>query len=242
MNKPTPLTSPVICRDRDMDTYRIRADHEWATICIFSGQRATQSGQTNFTGEILIHSSFGNWANYWGALGSPFREFLAGKAPADMHYMADKLLADKSRVFSGEATLKNFRQSLLEHRGNGEITKSDARTIWTALEENSDALQASPDEFVKGIDDIIESAGWKENGDQYGEFGPGRGARDLLVAPWERIRKEIEPAFQQFWKTLWPVLTGALREEIAQQVAEAAAVDNAPSHLATPDYSRDRGG
>ena len=199
-----------------MNVARIRGGHgnlEWATICWTGWQATGVDGKPRECGEILIHSTFGSWANSWGHLGQPFDQWLQ---EAERSYCAEKFLGTRAREFDGEASVKSLRDSLLEHRRNGDITKNDARSIWDWIEDNEMELESGSEEFfVNRLYECSREADWQDEGHphKYHERSPGRGARYFLDEPYERSRHQLNRQFAGFWRDLWPVFVKQLKEK-----------------------------
>lgn len=210
-----------VTKSDDWDVYHVRAGYEWATIALKGWQAKDFDKQPREIGEILIHSSYGSWAYQWSHLGRPFKQWLS--THDDKHYIAGKFLADKAYVFDGEKSVRDLRQSLIEHRRTGDISKNDARTIWDFIDENSFELESSADRFVQVLMDCARDADWQDEDPthKYREHAPGRGARYFLAEPWERPSTSLNRQFSAFWDTIMPVFQQALRDELASAKAAA---------------------
>lgn len=194
-----------------MKVARVRGGHgnyEWATICWQGWQATGMDGQPRECGEILIHSSFGSWANSWSHMGVPMDRFLM---TADRGYCAEKFMGAKAYVFDGEKTVRNLRSSLLEHRRIGDITKDDARAIWDFVDDHADEMESSSDMFCERMFDCMRQADWPPRNGRYSDAGPERGARYFLEEPWERISTSMDRSFKGFWRDLWPVFVSQLK-------------------------------
>lgn len=203
-----------------MNVVRLGANYEYATICWESWNKLTKHGEPLYSGEILIHSSYGTWAHYWGHCGEPFETFLAD---LDRSYAAGKFLGTKASVFDGEATVKGLRQSLLEDRRAGNITKNDARSIWDWIDSNEFDLENGDEgNFINRLIKCTKEADWCDvQKGKYAELGPGRGARHFLEEPWERPCHKIDPQFEGFWREIWPLFLEHLkRVEINQSTID----------------------
>lgn len=197
-----------------MNVVRVRGGFdgaEWATVCWHSFQATGVDGKPRECGEILIHSSFGSWANSWGHCGVSFDKFLM---KIERGYCADKFMGEKARVFDGEATVRELRTSLIEARRTGGLTRNDARSIWDWIEENELDLQSGGNEFVYRMNECAREAEWEDalTGRPDWDTGPGRGALHFLEEPWDRIRTDIDKQFEGFWRDLWPVFIEHLKQ------------------------------
>lgn len=195
-----------------IETYRIRHQGEWATICANGCQAKGCDDQPREIGEILIYSSYGSWAYQWGHIGQPFKEWLA-KAD-DPGYIAGKLLGSKARVFDGEKTVRELRRSLLEWRRQGDIIKADARAIWEFIGEHDSEMESSADLFCERMFNCMSRADWPPRNGRYSDAGPERGARHFLEEPWERIRTTMDRDFANFWIVIWPIFQQQLQLEL----------------------------
>lgn len=206
------------------EAYSVRAgeqDMEWATIIIRGWQAPGNDGRPREIGEILVHSSYGSWAYQWGHLGQPFKEWLA--TMNDKHYVAGKFLGTNAYVFDGEKTLQGLRESILEARRAGDLPKSDARTIWDYVEENSVEMESSEDRFVDKMYDCMREADWQDLDRQskYPATAPSRDARHFLEEPWERIQRGLNRQFATFWDLMIPPFQATLRQELEASKAAA---------------------
>jgi hypothetical protein len=136
---------------------------------------------------------------------------------AESAYVAGKFLGSKAYEFDGDATVRDLRQSLLEHRRCGDLTKNDARSIWDWIEENDLDLAESSDPFVSRMQECYREADWQDAkaGRPEWDTGPGQGARDFLAEPWDRIATTLNRQFVGFWRKLWPHFAAKLRDELA---------------------------
>lgn len=204
-----------------MNVARLRGgpgDYEWVTICWQGWQATGNDGTPRECGEILIHSSFGSWANSWGHLGIPFDKWLT---KAERGYCAEKFMGGKAYKFDGEKTVKELRNSLLKRRQDGDITKNDARSIWDYMDEFEDELTSSADLFCTGMGRCYSEANWEDVAEnKYCECGPGNGARRFLQEPWERIATSLDNQFAGFWRDMWPVFVDHLKAAAASPEAQ----------------------
>lgn len=183
-----------------MNVVRIRGGHgnyEHATICWQGWQATGNDGKPRECGEILIHSSFGSWANSWGHMGVPMDSFLA---KVERGYCAEKFMGSNAYRFDGELSVKGLRERVLEWRRDGTFEKDEARAVWDWISENDDRLESSPDLFVETMYD----------GQRYCELK--RPAEHFFEEPWERIRTSLDHQFACFWRDLWPVFVKHLKQ------------------------------
>lgn len=195
------IDKTTVTKTTGFEAYNVRAGHEWATILIRGWDANGNDGTPREIGEILIHSSYGSWAYQWGHLGMPFKKWLA--TCNDRSYVAEKFLGTDAREFDGKASVKNLRQSLLEYRRQGDITKNDARSIWDWIESNDGELEhGSEENFVRMLYECPSEADWQD-ADERPSFrilgtGPGRGARRFLGEPYDRPARSLNRQFASF--------------------------------------------
>lgn len=185
--------------DKTGETYRIRTDrHEWATIVLFGWQATGNDGTPRECGEILIHSSFGSWANSWGHLGTPFKDFLP---KAERDYIASKFMGANAYKFDGALTVRELRRRLLRWRREGQLNKDEARQLWDYIEEREVELECSTHDFVGAMQQAET------------ELVATRAVLRFVREPWEHLASSIDIQFAGFWREVWPVFLGALKLE-----------------------------
>lgn len=181
------------------EAYRVRtAGNEWATIVLFGWQATGNDGTPRECGEILIHSSFGSWANSWGHLGTPFKNFLL---KAERDYIATKFMGTDAYKFDGALTVRELRRRLLRWRREGQLNKDEARQLWDYIEEREVELECSTHDFV----------GAMQQGET--ELVSSKAMRCFLQEPWEHLATSLGIQFAGFWREVWPVFLGALKLE-----------------------------
>lgn len=179
-----------------MQAFRIRNGHEWATIAL-QGWR-TELGHEQ--GEILVHSSFGNWAHQWSSMGMPLKRFLIS---IKRDSLAGKLLGSRTREFDFEASRQCWRRHLVAARRQRLLSEVDMSDAWD--EFRSDA-PCSMDLFL----------------DRIRRTNPG-GNHEL----WRDIEHYVvhrnNQQFDAFWLEIWPLFLQQLRlEDVAANEPEAA--------------------
>lgn len=185
--------------DTTAETYRVRtAGHEWATIVLFGWQATGNDGTPRECGEILINSSFGQWANSWSHLGMPFKRFLR---KAERSYIATKFMGADAYKFDGQLTVLELRQRLLDWRKEGQLNKDDARKLWDYIKEREDELESSPNDFV-GVMQEAQS-----------ELVNSVDMRYFVEEPWEHLATSLDIQFAGFWREVWPVFLEQLKAE-----------------------------
>lgn len=187
------------------EVYAVRKDHEWATIMLRCWSRPANVGTphegTYYCGEILIHSTFGAWANTWTACGEPFKAFLID---AEFDYVFTKFMGTRLQVWDGEGSVKSLRGRLLDYRKWGDLTKDEARALWDEIEANEAELETSSHDFVECAYRIASDLDM-------------RGVRRLLSEPWELTTTQHDHQAVGFWRELWPEFVATLRAEVAAE-------------------------
>lgn len=207
-------TAKTSCkRTEGFEAYTVRAGMEWATILIRGWQAQSIDGQPQEIGEILVHSSFGNWAHQWAHLGEPFKKWLLD---AERDYMAVKFMGAKAYVFDGEKTVAELKRCLLHTRSMDGISKNDARTVWDWIDENQIEMQTDERSFVDVMQRCVTNAQWLDKAPAHllWDTQPNDKTLPFLAEPWERLRTSLDHGFANFWRLLMPVFREHLRDEI----------------------------
>lgn len=193
------MSANYIRKDTSADVYRIRtARHEWATIVLFGWQQTGNDGTPREVGEILIHSGFGSWANSWGHIGMPFKEFLL---KAERSYIATKFMGADAYKFDGQLTVRELRKRLLRWRQEGQLNKEDARQLWDYIDEREVELGSSTHDFVGAMHQAET------------ELVLSRQLLRFVQEPWEYLATSIDPQFAGFWREVWPVFLAQIKTE-----------------------------
>lgn len=221
-------TQPATCiKAPPMDTYEVRNDGEWATISLRSWKRddLIHGGRGSFGGEVMIHSSFGSWANSWNACGCPFPEFLIS---LDFHYVFTKFMGHNLAVYDGEETLKALKARIIELRRDERCDKEMIQHLWDYIADNEGRALESLSEFVGLVSDASEDLGSTfYEVDRYDRYTikPVRRASDImerLTEPWEMGRTQHDHQAVGFWRDIWPVFKQHLQWELEANKAAAA--------------------
>lgn len=152
----------------------------WADISIDEGDKS---------GRISISSDYGNWAYYWGACGSSFKEFLCG---LDIHYAAGKF--GTGNHFDAEATLRATRMDILRARHQESIESEEARELWDFVYEIEDCRSSESFATLVYNSDLMKLY----------DCGP-----DIVTT--------IDPGFKRFWDTTWQSFVHQLKKETELQ-------------------------
>lgn len=193
----------TVRKDTSGETYRIRVPgrHAWATIVVFGWEATGCDGRPRECGEILIHSDFGSWANSWGHMGVPVKQFLRGLSS---DYLASKLMGSEAYTFDGALTVRELRQRLLTWRKVTDLTKDEARALWDYIYNHEGELETSEVDFVNTMQDARH------------ELVCTAQVRSFLQDPWEHIAHSMDRRFQGFWEHVWPEFVSQLRQELAE--------------------------
>lgn len=123
------------------ERYSVLNGHEHATVVLRCWDNPPPAGSSRgmyYCGEIMIHSTFGSWANTWTACGVPFKRFLIG---AEFGYVFTKFMGADLERFDGEATLKQIKSDIIRQRRGaagpavhpGHLPGRDRRVLGAAL-------------------------------------------------------------------------------------------------------------
>jgi len=164
-----------------VECYKIRDEKRgsWADITI--------DVTGDHSGRISISSDYGNYANYWGACGSGFKQFLTD---LNIDYAADKFKADN--WFDLDKTLIDYKNQVIDCRRNESITAEKAREIYDEIKELESCSHES--EFIVTIqnqDELMKFFNYQPN-----------------------LSHDITPQFRRFWKVIWPVFINELEKEM----------------------------
>lgn len=175
------MSEPTITKST-CELYKLRGlPHSgWADITIDAADHH---------GRIQIASDWGNWSYFWSACGGPFKEFLPH---ISIDYTAGKFGADS--WFDAEATVKTFKQYVVQNQRSGEISKETSKAITSELQW-LDGLSRR-DEFCAALErDCTELM-------RMYEYMPD-------------MQTDIHPMFRNFWRDCWPVFLAELASETA---------------------------
>ena len=196
----------TITKDDPCETYQVRNKGEWATICLRQWTLESHDGHPRYCGEVLIHSSFGNWANSWGHCGESFKSFLAS---LDFGYLFNKLMGTSIRQFDGEGSVEAIKRLILECRRGKRycrVSKDEAREAWDALEDNESEAEHSLNGFVRVLRDISDE-----------RIGDDLQAK--FAEPWNHSVDKDNPQAVGFWEYIWPEFKALLEKEALEEKA-----------------------
>jgi hypothetical protein len=135
-------------------------------------------------GVFSSYSSFGSYAYCWAHRGSDtLKDFLRD---LEFDYFMGKTRGRDFERFDFYATIKGMREFVADARRQGELTKAEAREVWTDIEELECDSTESVDLFV---DRVYAS---KAIGEAYGhDFG-------------NVICNSPDRQCKGFWDVIWP--------------------------------------
>ena len=182
------------------EAYRVRTEGtcpEWGTFYLRDWAH-TERGTTYYGGELVAYTSFGTYGYHWTHCGEPFKAFLCD---LEFSYFMQKA-STEYKEFDFDASLAAIRRTVLEHRRATDIDKATAKDIWEALQN----IEAGGD-----------NGGHTFVGDLYAIAKLSR----VTQEPYEYARERPSAQALGFWRELWPLFTGALRQELAAQQVTA---------------------
>lgn len=179
------------------ERYLVSHNGERATISLSDWTRSANEGRdTYYCGEIMIHSSFGNWGHTWTACAEPFKAFLLG---VEFDYMFTKFMGNDLRRFDGARSFNEVQRKVIDERRQGTLNHDEARNLWNDLDLHRDRAESSLPDFVGAMYDASR--------------GHPRKVTEMLSEPWEMAATKYDAQAEGFWRELWPEFTAALRAE-----------------------------
>ena len=180
---------------------------EQAAITLHCWQRDHGAAGIYYCGTIQIHSTYGDWANTWTACATPFKQFLT---EVEFDYAFGKFMPGRLERFNAEASLTMLRAKIVENRRHAWISKTEAREIWDALDDNeADLLGFGEESYIRALMEI---------GHDLSDGDP----KQWLAEAWEFTATEPDRSAVNFWKRLWPLFTAELRKEVRAESEVAA--------------------
>lgn len=86
-------------------------------------------------GCVSIQSDYGDYAYRWFSFGDDIRTFLM---QCNDSYLRDKFTYGRPRVVKGEESIKRFKETILDDRRQGGLSKKKARELYDAVPEYLD--------------------------------------------------------------------------------------------------------
>lgn len=191
------------------DLYRVAVDGESATICVSDWGVGSLMHKGSYGGEILVRSSFGNFAHAWPSCGVPFREFLT-RLTANSFFT--KMAGGEQ--YDGEKTLAALYSLVLVQRRVGFLDAVGARELWSGANQYADEIKGSQDGLGYAFEGMCS------------EQSTARGMA-ICNDPDSFIKRSPPQQAVAFYELLWPAFTFALKQELAALTEVAA--DAAPT-------------
>lgn len=181
-----------------MDRYRVLNNGEWATIALNTWSTPRLQGHGVFYGgEILVHSSFGNFSYTWSASAIPVKQMLCTIA---MDNFMQKCMGTDYRQYDGPATVRKVKEAIVVLRRKGEYSAETANEVWVDFECVADQAAGSETGFYLAVEDLCNSDTRLGDAEQY-------------------VCTQPNPQAVGFWQDLWPHFVAALQQELATATA-----------------------
>lgn len=189
---------PVI--KSQMQKYRVFRNGECATIALNDWCNPKLEGRpVSYGGEILIHSSFGNFSHCWSACAVPFKDFLVG---ISMDSFMLKSMGPEFHKFHGKESLRKLKGAILRMRRQKLYSADVARECWNDVCAGEEEAEQSESGFYRLVNNLRE--GLFDDAEAYLSYHPHQQA-------------------QGFWETLWPDFIAELKKELAPAEPESTA-------------------
>lgn len=189
--------------------YRVIRNGECATIALGDWANPKAEGKAaTYSGELLVHSSFGNFSYTWRYCALPFKQFLA---TIDQDSFMRKCLGDAYREYSGNETVLKLKRALLQLRRAGVYSADRARDAWDSFCVQLDEAETSESGFYRAVKDVCGASTPLGDAEAYLCYQPN-------------------PQALGFWNKLWPDFV----EELKKELALPEAVQTEQENEATP--------
>jgi hypothetical protein len=86
-------------------------------------------------GCVSIQSDYGDYAYRWSSFGDDIRTFLM---QCNESYLIDKFTLGEPRISKGEKSIQRIKESILDERRQGDLSKEKARDLYDAVPEYLD--------------------------------------------------------------------------------------------------------
>jgi len=199
-----------VTKHTNVDVYSVRNRGEWATIVVREWSDQREDGSEQHRGEILINSTFGSWAHYWGAPGTRFRRFLLG---LDFGYAFGKFMGLALEQYDGDASMAGLQRKVIESRRRRHISREAARFVWDQIDDHSSELRESQESFITACGHIGREcdAPWARRAISTMELDD---IGEIFAEPWYLTETRDHPQAVGFWRDIWPEFCAALRAEL----------------------------
>lgn len=154
------------------------------------------------TGMFNCQSSFGNYSYKWYAFGDNFKEFLSG---LDYGYLLTKLC--NKNYFDVQNYIRDSKKAILEERRLYDLSKEEARTLWTFFDRDidscNDSISIVRNEFFynEGLSEVLGPEPW------YSKYWP---------------EFEYSPNQLAFVNKVYPAFANLLKEELKNNSTKEA--------------------
>lgn len=176
----------------NIECYRYVNDGEWATIAISDDWFYNKN---QYHGEILIHSSFGNFCNSWTNTSIPFKKFLI---KMNMTTFGHKTMGRDDTVIDSYATNEALIKQLFKYRREMQVEKHDCRMMYQDI--------------------TCES--WYDVNEYYSWFYSFTSEYELectqfsMDSPDEFLVEQPNPQLVGFWEKIWALFVNDLKGEL----------------------------
>ncbi|KVP39726.1 hypothetical protein [Burkholderia ubonensis] len=184
--------------------YRVWSKGEYATFCLdeWSWESLGNPTRSVYGGELLVHSSFGQFCHTWNSCAVPFKQFLLN---IGFDSFMTKCLGEDYLVFDGSASVEQVKQAIQQQRREEGLSAEEARELWDELETVSETAESSEEGFHIALAEVCRE--------------------DTIGSSSEYAVRVPSSQAEGFWRELWPefkaMLEAALKEP-AITVANAA--------------------
>lgn len=180
------------------ELYRIWVNGQYAAISLDAWENPDRK---TFGGELLVHSSVGNFGNMWPACEVPFRQFLLG---LDLEAFLTACCRPAHAVFDGHASVDRVRLAILTKRRARLIPADTACALWGEIEFAAESAARSELHFRTALAAICLP-------------GTVLGQVDGYIA------RAPSPQAQFFWDEMWPEFKAMLNDLLQARPALAVA-------------------
>lgn len=178
------------------ELYRVWAGGHYAAISL----DAWRNPDLTFGGELLVHSSVGNFGGVTPVCATPFKDWLAG---LDRATFLEHFGANVASTFDGKASAAKLGEAILSKRRRRVLSSETACALWSDLQFASDTAARSELSFRITAARLCAAA-------------PGLGQ------PADYVAKAISPQTKLFWAELWPEFKAVLAHLMPDDHALAA--------------------
>jgi hypothetical protein len=179
------------------ELYRIWAKGHYAAISLDVWDNPDRS---TFGGEILVHSSVGNFGGDFNSCAAPFKQFLLG---VDMESFMSKCGGAVHLTFDGESSVNKVRAAILARRRARTLSAEAACELWSDIQFACDSAARSELSFRTTMTRMCNST-------------------TVLGEPSGYVVRTASPPAQFFWTEIWPEFK-AMLDDLIQHRQQLAA-------------------